>query len=246
MPRTLLTLMLWLLPCTLLADSLDGYYLTTLDGQPAEMHLRSQDQQVSGEYIEGRRLHLRISGHFDGQVLNAQISKAPGDQPIATMIATYANGVLTSHISARSPVTGETLERHAVFTRQRFSEAAVTSQANRQFRDPELIGTWVHKPITQGEHANAAPESTLLILHLAVSGRISQWSRSAADRSDWHPDAPGEQHYTGRWLAHNGLLEVQLQDQNTYQPTARYHFSDGYLVTESATGKRLWQRRPWE
>jgi hypothetical protein len=244
MPRTLLTLMLCLLPCTLLADSLDGYYLTTLDGQPAEMHLRSQDQQVSGEYIEGRRLRLRISGHFDGQVLNAQILDTQSDQPIARLTATYANGVLTSHLSARSPVTGETLERRAVFNRQRFSDAAITSQANRQFRDPELIGTWVHEPITQGEHASTASENTLLILQLAVSGRISQWSRSAADRSDWHPDAPGELHYTGRWLASNGLLEVQLQDQNAYQPTARYHFNDGYLVTESSTGKRRWQRRP--
>ncbi len=244
MPRTLLTLMLCLLPCALLANNLDGYYLATLDGQPAEMHLRSQDQQVGGEYIEGRRLRLRISGHFDGQLLNAQISDAQSDQPIAHLTATYTNGVLTSHISARSPVTGEILERRAVFNRQRFSDAAITSQANRQFRDPELIGTWVHESITQGEHASTASENTLLILQLAVSGRISQWSRSAADNGDWHPDAPGELHYTGRWLASNGFLEVQLQDQNTYQPTARYHFSDGYLVTESSTGKRLWQRRP--
>lgn len=244
MPRTLLTLMLCLLPCALLANNLDGYYLATLDGQPAEMHLRSQDQQVSGEYIEGRRLRLRISGHFDGQLLNAQISDAQSDQPIARMRATYTNGVLTSHITARSPVTGETLERRAVFNRQRFSDAAITSQANRQFRDPELIATWVHEQITRSEDTSAASTSTLLILQLTVNGGISQWSRSAADNSDWHPDAPGELHYTGRWLASNGVLEVQLQDQNDYQPTARYHFSDGYLVTESSTGTRRWQRRP--
>jgi hypothetical protein len=244
MSRTLPTLMLCLLPCALLANNLDGYYLATLDGQPAEMHLRGQDQQVSGEYIEGRRLRLRISGHFDGQVLNAQISDAQSDQPIARMRATYTNGVLTSHITARSPVTGETLERRAVFNRQRFSDAAITSQANRQFRDPELIATWVHEQITRSEDARTTSTSTLLILQLTVKGGISQWSRSAADGSDWHPDAPGELHYTGRWLASNGVLEVQLQDQNDYQPTARYHFSDGYLVTESSTGTRRWQRRP--
>ncbi|MDP2242613.1 hypothetical protein [Pseudomonas sp.] len=244
MSRTLLTLMLCLLPCALLANNLDGYYLATLDGQPAEMHLRSQDQQVSGEYIEGRRLRLRISGHFDGQLLNAQISDAQSAQPIARMRATYTNGVLTSHITARSPVTGETLERRAVFNRQRFSDAAITSQANRQFRDPELIATWVHEQITRSEDTSAASTSTLLILQLTVNGGISQWSRSAADNSDWHPDAPGELHYTGRWLASNGVLEVQLQDQNDYQPTARYHFSDDYLVTESSTGTRRWQRRP--
>src|SRR3989338_10094073 len=94
MPRALLTLVLCLLPSFLLADSLDGHYLTTLDGQPAEMHLRSQGQQVTGEYVEGGRLRLQISGNFDGQLLRAQISEAQSGQLIANMNATYANGML--------------------------------------------------------------------------------------------------------------------------------------------------------
>ena len=55
---------------------------------------------------------------------------------------------------------------------------------------------------------------------------------------------PAELQYTDRWITTNtGLLEVQLQGQNDYQPAARYHFSDQYLVTESNTGKMIWQRR---
>jgi hypothetical protein len=39
------------------------------------------------------------------------------------------------------------------------------------------------------------------------------------------------------------LLEVQIQRRSDYQPAARYRFSDQYLVTESNTGKLIWQRR---
>jgi len=244
MPRALFILLLSLLPSLLLADSLDGHYLATLDGQPAELHLRSQGPQVSGEYVEGGRLRLQISGSFDGQLLTAQISETQSGQAIANMTATYANGVLDSHIAARNQRTGETLERSAVFHRQTFSDAAIASKANRQFRDPALIGTWVHEKITNSGGANFASMTTQMILQLTVDGGVSQWSRTVAGGADWNYDAPGELQYTGRWITtHTGLLEVQLQGQNDYQPAARYHFSDQYLVTESNTGKMIWQRR---
>ncbi|NVJ12305.1 hypothetical protein HUW63_44955, partial [Myxococcus sp. AM001] len=124
-----LTLVLCLLPSFLLADTLDGHYLTTLDGQPAEMHLRSQGQQVSGEYIEGGTLRLQISGSFDGQLLSAQISEPQSGQLIANMNATYANGVLNTHIAARNPTTGATLERKSLFHRQNISAAAATQSS---------------------------------------------------------------------------------------------------------------------
>lgn len=236
MPRALFILFLSLLPSLLLADSLDG--------QPAELHLRSQGPQVSGEYVEGGRLRLQISGSFDGQLLTAQISETQSGQAIANMTATYANGVLNSHIAAHNPRTGETLERSAVFHRQTFSDAAIASKANRQFRDPALIGTWVHEKITNSGGANFASMTTQMILQLTVDGGVSQWSRTVAGGADWNYDAPGELQYTGRWITtHTGLLEVQLQGQNDYQPAARYHFSDQYLVTESNTGKMIWQRR---
>src|SRR3990167_958580 len=143
MPRALLTLVLCLLPSFLLSDSLDGHYLTTLDHQPAEMLRRRQGQQVTGEYVEGGRLRLQISGNFDGQLLRAQISEAQSGQLIANMNATYANGMLNAHIAARNPTTGAILERKALFHRQNLSAAATaqaSNQSNNATRDPALIG----------------------------------------------------------------------------------------------------------
>ncbi|WP_339413845.1 hypothetical protein [Pseudomonas sp. EA_35y_Pfl2_R5] len=245
MPRALLTLVLCLLPSFLLADSLDGHYLTTLDGQPAEMHLRSQGQQVTGEYVEGGRLRLQISGSFDGQLLSAQISEAQSGQLIANMNATYANGVLNTHIAARNPTTGATLERKALFHRQNLSAVAAqaSSPSSSATRDPALIGTWVHEKIINSGGANFASMTTQMILHMQGDGSVSQWTRSVAGGADWNYDSPGELQYSGRWQSNNGLLEVQMQGRSDYQPAAYYRFSDQYLVTESNTGKLIWQRR---
>ncbi len=244
MPRALFTLVLCLLPSFLLADNLDGHYLTTLDGQPAEMHLRSQGQQVTGEYVEGGRLHLQISGTFDGQLLRAQISEAQSGQLIANMNATYANGMLNAHIAARNPTTGATLERKALFHRQNLNAAAASSSpSSSATRDPALIGTWVHEKIINSSGANFASMTTQMILQLSDDGSVSQWTRSVAGGADWNYDSPGELQYSGRWQSNNGLLEVQMQGRNDYQPAAYYRFSDQYLVTESNTGKLIWQRR---
>jgi hypothetical protein len=246
MPRALLIAALFLLPRLLLADALDGHYLTTLDGQPAEMHLRSQGQHVSGEYIEGGRLHLTISGSFDGQLLSAQISEPKSGQLIANMNATYANGVLNSHIAARNPTTGETLERKALFHRQNLSAAAATqnsSPSSSATRDPALIGTWVHENIINSGGADFASMTSQMILQLSADGSVSQWTRSVAGGADWNYDSPGELQYSGHWQSNNGLLEVQMQGRSDYQPAAYYRFSGQYLVTESNTGKLIWQRR---
>ncbi|VXB07405.1 conserved exported hypothetical protein [Pseudomonas sp. 8BK] len=245
MPRALLTLALCLLPSFLLADSLDGHYLTTLDGQPAEMHLRSQGKQVTGEYVEGGRLRLQISGSFDGQLLSAQISEAQSGQLIANMNATYANGMLNAHIAARNPTTGATLERKALFHRQSLSAVAAqaSSPSSSATRDPALIGTWVHEKIINSGGANFASMTTQMILQLQGDGSVSQWTRSVAGGADWNYNSPGELQYSGRWQSNNGLLEVQMQGRSDYQPAAYYRFSDQYLVTESNTGKLIWQRR---
>lgn len=242
MSRALLIFVLCLLPSFLLADTLDGHYLTTLDGQPAEMHLRSQGQQVSGEYVEGGRLRLQISGSFDGQLLSAQISEPQSGQLIANMNATYANGVLNTHIAARNPTTGATLERKALFHRQNLSAAAATPSSSPT-RDPALIGTWVHEKIINSGGASFASMTTQMILQLSEDGSVSQWTRSVAGGADWNYDSPGELQYSGRWQSNSGLLEVQMQGRSDYQPAAYYRFSDQYLVTESNTGKLIWQRR---
>lgn len=243
MPRTLLIVVLCLLPGLLLADTLDGHYLTTLDGQPAEMHLRSQGQQVSGEYIEGARLRLKISGSFDGQLLSAQISEPQSGQVIANMNASYANGMLNTHIAARNPTTGATLERKALFHRQSLSAAATPAPSSSATRDPALIGTWIHEKMINSGGASFASMTTQMILQLSEDGSVSQWTRSVAGGADWNYDSPGELQYSGRWQSNNGLLEVQMQGRSDYQPAAYYRFSEQYLVTESNTGKLIWQRR---
>jgi hypothetical protein len=243
MPSALLSFVLCLLPSLLLADTLDGHYLATLDGQPSEMHLRSQGQHVSGEYIEGASLRLQISGQFDGQLLKAQISEPQSGQLIANMNATYANGMLNSHIAARSPTTGAIMERTALFQRHTPDAAGATSTTNSQHRDPALIGTWIHEKIINSGGASFASMTTQMILQLNDDGSVAQWTRSVAGGADWDYDSPDELQYSGRWQSNNGLLEVQMQGRSDYQPAAYYRFSDQYLVTESNTGKLIWQRR---
>ena len=60
-----------------LAAELDGHYRANLDEQPTELILRSQGEQVEGEYLEGRHLRLTVSGRFDGQAACMPASSAP-------------------------------------------------------------------------------------------------------------------------------------------------------------------------
>lgn len=198
MPRALRSFMLCLLPSLLLADTLDGHYLAALDGQPSEMHLRSQGQQATGEYIEGASLRLQISGQFDGQLLRAQISEPQSGQLIANINATYANGMLNSHIVARSPTTGATMERTALFHRQRLSGAALANKSSSLPRDPALIGTWVHEQIINSGGASFAALTTQMISQLNDAGSVAQLTRSVAGGANWNYDSPGELQYSGR------------------------------------------------
>ncbi|WP_244976442.1 hypothetical protein [Ectopseudomonas khazarica] len=47
------------------AGELDGHYRTTLDGQPAELILQQQGDQVEGQYVENRSLRLTLRGRYD-------------------------------------------------------------------------------------------------------------------------------------------------------------------------------------
>lgn len=240
MPRYLLPLCLCLLPRLLLADSLDGHYLTTLDGQPAEMHLRSQEQQVSGEYVEGATLRLQISGSFDGELLRAQISEPQSGQLIANMNATYANGILNSHIVARSPHSGAILERKALFHRQPVSAAALPRQISTPARDPALVGTWVHEAPLNSSAADLAKQ---MVLQLRSDGSMSQWQRDVVSGSTAPKPTPDELLFSGLWQSSNGLLEMQLHGQSSYQPAAYYRLSGQQLITESNTSLLTWQRQ---
>ncbi len=227
MPHLLALLLLLICPA-LLAGELDGHYHATLDGQPAELLLSSQGQHVEGQYVENRRLQLNLRGHYDGQLLRAEISDPQSGLVLANMNATYANAMLNISIAARDPRDGQVLERQALFRR----DAAPAPVANEHL-DPALVGTWQHEQRIDSGAASA----TLMTLRLDADGSVTQWSR-AADGGD----STGEVQYSGRWRSDNGLLLVRLAGAAEYRPAAYYSFSEPYLVTESNTGKMIWQR----
>lgn len=85
--------------------------------------------------------------------------------------------------------------------------------------------------------------TTTMTLQLQADGSVAQWIGAVAGGSDWNFANPGELQYRGQWQSKNGLLLVQLQGHPDYQPAAHYRFSEQYLVTESNTGKMIWQKR---
>lgn len=221
-----------------LAAELDGLYQATVDNQPTELVLRSQGQQVEGEYREGPHLRLKVSGSFDGQALQAQISHPTSGQALANMNGNYANGMLATSLAARDPQSGETLVREAMF--QRVGPPPAPPDPNQ---DAALVGTWIYEQMINSEGLEFASMTTVTTLRIRADGSIDQWRRSVAGGSEWSYDRPGELQYSGRWRSDKGLLLVQLKGATDYQPAARYHFSTPYLVTESNTGKMIWQRR---
>lgn len=256
--RALSILCLLLINLPLLAAELDGHYQATLDGQPAELILRSQGPEVSGEYVENGRLRLPLSGQFDGQVLQAQIREPRSGQVLANMNANYANGMLNASLAARDPGNGKTLVREALFQRTAFAPPPMATPAATRVsapaaepatvpvnpdQDPTLIGTWIYEQMSNSEGAEFASLSRVTTLRIRADGSIAQWQRTVAGGSEWSYDRPGELQYSGHWRSTDGLLLVQLDGSRDFQPAARYHFSEPYLVTESNTGKMTWQRR---
>lgn len=221
-----------------LAAGLDGRYQASLDNQPTELILRSQGQQVEGEYLEGSGLRLQVNGSFDGHALQAQISEPASGQVLANMNANYANGMLAASLAARDPRSGETLVREAMF--QRVGPAPTPPDPNQ---DAALVGTWIYEQMTNSEGLEFASLTTVTTLRIRSDGSIEQWRRSVAGGSEWSYDRPGELQYSGRWRSDKGLLLVQLKGATDYQPAARYRFETPYLVTESNTGRMIWQRR---
>lgn len=244
MPALLKASLLWLVAPALLAAGLDGHYRATLDGQPAELILHSQGTAITGQYVENHSLRLDLRGSFDGQLLRAEISAAQSGPILANMNASYANDMLNARIAARDPRSGAVLEREVLFRRQlEPAPAAAVPQPLSGPLDPALIGIWVHETMIASGGANPASFTTLLTLQLAADGSVAQWRRAVAGAADWSYHSLGELQYRGRWRSADGLLLVQLQDSDEFQPAARYRFSTPYLVTESNTGKMVWQRR---
>lgn len=223
------------------AGELDGRYQATVDNQPTELILRHQGNRVEGQYVENQSLRLTLKGSYDGQLLRAEISDPQSGQLLANMNATYANAMLNVSIAARDPRNGQVLERQALFQREPAQATATPAAAGT--RDPALVGTWVHEKIINSGGASFASFNTLMTLQLNPDGSVTQWSRSAGGGSDWSYDSPGEVQYSGHWRSQDGVLMVRLAGAADFQPAAYYRFSDQYLVTESNTGKMIWQRR---
>ncbi len=223
------------------AGELDGHYRATLDGQPTELILRQQGGRVEGQYVENQSLRLNLKGHYDGQVLRAEISDPQSGLLLANMNATYANAMLNTRIAARDPRNGQVLEREALFKRE--AGTPPTPQPSSGVQDPALVGTWVHEKIINSGGASFASFNTVMTLQLNADGSVTQWSRSVGGGSDWSYDSPGKVQYSGHWRSQDGMLMVRLAGTADYQPAAHYRFSDQYLVTESNTGKMIWQRR---
>ena len=239
MPRAIVLLLAMASCSSAQAGELDGHYRTTLDGQPSELILRQNDAVVEGEYVESQHLRLVVKGRYDGKLLRVEISDPQTGLLLANMNATYANAMLNASIAARNPRNGEVLERQALFQR----EAAIATPPTPGTLDPTLVGTWVHEKIINSGGASFASFNTLMTLQLNADGSVTQWSRSVGGGGDWSYDSPGEVQYSGHWRSQDGMLMVRLAGAADYQPAAYYRFSDQYLVTESNTGKMIWQRR---
>ncbi|MDX5373586.1 MAG: hypothetical protein LPK18_14265 [Pseudomonadaceae bacterium] len=227
----LLPLLLLLLATPLPAGELDGHYRGTLDQRVSELILRSQGQQVEGEYLEGSR-RFRLTGRVDGQALQGQISDPESGQVLANLNANYANGMLNAAFAARDPASGEAILREALFER--------LAPPPDPDHDPTLIGTWVHERLDDGD--GAAPR-TVTTLRIRADGSIAQWTCLVAGGSEWSYDRPGELQYSGGWRSERGLLLVRLKGAEDFQPAAHYRFDPPYLVTRSNTGEMRWQRR---
>lgn len=233
--RALSILCLCTIPLFALATELDGHYRGTLDDRPTDLILRSQGPQVEGEYLEGQRQRFKLSGHFDGQLLQAQISDPRSGQVLANINANYAHDMLNASLAARDPSSGETLLREALFQR------VAPPPPPNPHQDPALVGTWVSE--LDSESAELASLTTVTTLRIRADGSVAQWRRTVTRGNDWSYDRPGELQYSGRWRSDNGLLLVRLEGAPDFQPAARYRFDAPFLVTESNTGEMTWQRR---
>lgn len=226
----------------LFAGELDGRFQADLAGANTVLDLQQQGQVVTGRYSENGTLQLDLRGQYDGQVLNAEIVLPQTNQVIATLAATYGNDQLNARLAARDPVSGQVLERQALFQRSP-STATGATRTSAGTLDPALVGTWVHEDIINSGGASFASFNTVLTLHLAPDGRVEQWSRSVGGGSDWSYDSDGTLQYAGQWQTAEGVLLVRPDGSTDYQPATRYRFSDPYLVTEDQGGRKIWQRR---
>ena len=226
------------------AAELDGVWRGMVDGQQTVLHLRREGNALSGIYAEGA-LQLELSGHVEGERLQARIRESDSGLEIARFDAQVAGDALAASIDAMHPLTGERRSARASFRRDGSATGSGDVATNVPGTlDRELIGTWVNEKMINSGGADFASFSTVMTMSLGADGRVQQWSRSVGGGGDWSYDSgAGELQYAGRWSAQDGVLYVQLDGMAGFQPASRYRFSDAYLVTENDRGRLIWQRR---
>ncbi|MDH1109538.1 hypothetical protein N5C55_25920 [Pseudomonas otitidis] len=126
----------------LFAGELDGRFQADLAGANTVLDLQQQGQVVTGRYSENGTLQLDLHGQYDGQVLNAEIVLPQTNQVIATLAATYGNDQLNARLAAHDPVSGQVLERQALFQRSPSSFASFNTVLTLHLTPDGRVEQW--------------------------------------------------------------------------------------------------------
>lgn len=244
--RPLSILLCLLLPFAAVARSLTGDYHGRLDGTDSRLVLNDQNGQISGQYIEGA-LTFQVVGQFDGHRFDGTVSLAEAGLTIARLIGQLHGDTLRVDMDARNPHTGASKRAQADFHR-RSTDSDGHAAANGQPAagtggpiDPRLVGDWRHEDMINSGGGNFASFTTVLTLRLKADGSLEQYRESVGGGGDWSYDGGRSQVLSGQWYARDGVIYVRAQGQSEFIAATRYRFSDRYLVTEDANGRRIWR-----
>lgn len=235
-----------LLPSAALAQSLTGDYHGRLDGTDGRLLLNDQDGRISGQYIEGA-LTFQVTGQFDGTRLDGTVSLAESDLAIARISGQLNGDTLRLDMDARNPYTGASKRAQADFHRRPAGASGPPVAGGRSSQgaagplDPRLVGDWHHEDMMNSGGGNFASFTTVLTLRLNADGSMEQYRESVGGGDDWSYDGGRSLILSGQWYARDGVIYVRARDQSDFVAATRYRFSDQYLVTEDANGRRIWQ-----
>lgn len=231
-----------------LPAALDGDYHAVVDGVATVLTLRTDGDEVSGDYREGD-LRFDVRGRFDGQRLDARLLDAALGLPLARITGGFGGTHLDLSIAASHPLTGASQTRQARFTRagsagETPSPSSPATAAGGGDLDPTIVGTWVHETQINSGGRDFAGFATVRTLELGADGQVRQWVQSAGGGSDWSYGSGGpELEVQGQWYADGGIVYVRLQGQAQFAAATRYRLVGAYLVTENVDGRINWRRR---
>lgn len=218
-----------------------GRYHASVEGVGTVLTL---DAQLAGSYAEGE-LRFNVRGTQQGGTLRLSVRDPASDLEIAQIEGPLQAGVFDARIRAQNPLTGEQRESQARFVREGTNAGGKAPPASAAGAlDARLVGVWTSsETLGGGGGPNPGVFSTERTAEISADGRISQWAESAGGGGDWSYGSGRKLEFSGRWQARAGILYVQTDGAAGFEPATRYRFADPYLVTESNSGKTIWQRR---